>query len=423
MPKATQAKLLSKLTPDEAALLLEDWGFIARPNQLTPSGEWYVWLILAGRGWGKTRTGAEWVIAQAIAGRNWGAIVGRTAADARDVMVEGESGILNKSPSWFMPKYEPSKRRLTWPNGVTATTFSADIPDQLRGPQHSWAWADEMAAWRYMDAWDNLQMGLRLGDNPQVVVTTTPRPIPRLKELISRPDTHLTRGSTYENKNLSAKARRIFAELYEGTRLGRQELYAELLSDVLGALWTHETIEKNTIKDKPYIAEGYERIIVAIDPAVSANENSSNETGIIVAGKKDSKFYVIDDLSGIYQPSEWAKIANDAYEHWQCDAVVIEVNQGGDMAKHTLKTVNNRMKIKAVRATRGKYTRAEPIAALYEQGKVKHHGTFAKLEDQLCTWVQGSASPDRLDALVWAITDLALGASRNLDTAENPFFN
>jgi phage terminase large subunit-like protein len=407
LPEATRQQLIASLTDEEAVALLYDWQFWARPNQLIPKSVWNAWLILAGRGYGKTRTGAETV-------RNWAetlpgiriALVGRTAADVRDVMVEGESGILAISPPYFMPRYEPSKRRLTWPNGTMATTYSGDKPDQLRGPQHHKAWTDELAAWRYPEAYDQLLFGLRLGDNPQTVNTTTPRPIPIIREMMKSPNTVVTRGSTFENAaNLAPRALEELKRKYENTRLGRQELFAELLDDVPGALWKRDTLEKHRVNKIPTL----KRITIAIDPAISANEDSSNETGITVQGlSPDDHGYMLDDLSGIFTPDEWARRAVNAYHEYRADAIVVEVNQGGDMVTHTIRTVDPTVNVKTVRATKGKYTRAEPVAALYEQGKVHHVGMFAALEDQYCTWVQGEDSPDRLDAAVWGLTELML---------------
>lgn len=403
-----------EMTPAEAEAILYDWSFWARKTvrrtdgtytgQQAPPGNWYTWLIMAGRGYGKTRTGGEQVrqwVEQAGARRI--ALVGRTAADVRDVMVEGESGLLNISPSWFRPHYEPSKRRLTWPNGAIATTYSADEPNLLRGPQHEKAWCDEPAAWRYDEAWDQLTFGLRLGDNPQIVATTTPRPVKLIRDLIAEPDTVVTRGSTYENRaNLSPKALEKFEKKYAGTRLGRQELYAVLLLDVPGALWTLTLIDRDRVQTAPEM----KRIVVSVDPATTATEESS-ETGIIVGGLgKDNHGYVLEDVTLTGSPHEWATAAIDAFDRWEADRIVIEVNQGGDMVEHTLRTVRRDVPIKQVRATRGKLTRAEPISAFYEQGLIHHVGAFAELEDQMTTWVPGEQSPDRMDALVWCMTEL-----------------
>ncbi len=401
-----KAKIWASLTIKERALLEYEWSFWARPSQRAPVGNWRTWLIDAGRGFGKTRSGAEWVREQAIADpMARGALVGRTAADVRDVMIQGESGILACSPPWFRPKYEPSKRRLVWPNGAMATAYSADKPDQLRGPQHTFAWADELASWRYTDAWDQLQFGLRLGKNPRQVVTTTPRPTPTIRALLRAATTAVTRGSTYDNKaNLAPAFLDEIVRKYEGTRLGRQELYAELLEDVPGALWKRSMIDKVHVVAAPQMR----RIVVAIDPAVSSTE-ASDETGIVCAGLGiDGRGYVLEDASGRYSPGEWASAAVKLYRDNQCDRIVAETNNGGALVEANLRTVDFNIPYRGVHASQGKRTRAEPIAALYEQGRISHVGALPQLEDQLCEWdpTMSTKSPDRLDALVWALTDL-----------------
>lgn len=422
----TRAALLADCSDEDAAALLYDWrGLWARDAQATPAGDWRTWLILAGRGFGKTRTGAEWVREQVESGKARRiALVARTAADARDVMVEGESGILAISPPWFRPKYEPSKRRLTWPNGAIATTYSGDEPALLRGPQHDAAWADERAAWRYDDAWDQLMFGLRLGQDPRCVVTTTPRPTKAIKELVKDPTTHVTRGSTYDNKaNLAKAFLEKIVKKYEGTRLGRQELEAAILEDTEGALWTLAGIEETRTQDRP---ESLDRIVVGVDPAVTSGE-SSNETGIVVCGMRGrglaAEYFVLEDFSIHGTPDEWARRAKTAYEAWSADLIVGEVNNGGDLVEHTLRTVAPHLPYKAVRASRGKAKRAEPISALWEQKRARILGMLAKLEDQMTTWVpglqvmdDGETSPDRMDAMVWAMTELSGGIStpRNL---------
>jgi phage terminase large subunit-like protein len=402
--------LIGGLTEQQVAALLYDWPFWARPKQLPPPGDWWVWLVLAGRGWGKTRTGAEMVRHIATSGRCPRiALVSRTAADVRDVIVEGESGLLTISPPWFRPTYEPSKRRLTWPNGVIATTFSADEPDALRGPQFFFAWADELASWRFPEAWDLLQMAVRLGEQPRIVATTTPRPTRLIRELVADPRCVVTRGTTYENaEHLSPKFLRDVVRRYEGTRLGRQELYAELLTDAPGALWTRAVLERSRQRweqlgrQVPPLA----RVVVAIDPAVTAGEESA-ETGIIVAGTDErGDVWVLEDLSLRGTPHEWASAAVGAARAYRANSLVAEVNNGGDMVIATIHSLDPSAVVHRVVASRGKFTRAEPVAALYEQQRVHHVGYLADLEDQLCTWVPGDPSPDRLDALVWAITAL-----------------
>jgi phage terminase large subunit-like protein len=420
LPEAARNQRIAALTPGQAVSLLYQWRFWARPNQLPPDGDWRVWLLLAGRGFGKTRTGAEMIRARAIAktARRF-ALVAPTAGDARDVMVEGESGILAISPPWERPRYEPSKRRLTWPNGAICTLFSADEPERLRGPQHDAAWCDELASWRYPEAWDMLMFGLRLGTDPRVIVTTTPRPTRLLRELVADPTVLVTRGTTYENRaNLAPSFLGQIIRKYQGTRLGRQELDAELLEDIPGALWNRGIIEATRARS----AAPLTRIVVAIDPAASSTD-AADETGIVVAGRDDHGHgWVLGDASGRYQPIEWAKTAISAYRSHSADRIVAEVNNGGEMVEATLRMVEPNVSFSAVRASRGKITRAEPVAALYEQGRVHHLGVFPQLEDQMCAFTashrsddkarSSGCSPDRVDALVWALTDLLVEPMR-----------
>ena len=409
LPADARAQTIASLTPDAAEALLYDWPFWARPEQLAPDGDWRVWLVLAGRGFGKTRTGAEWVRAQVEAGRcSRIALVAPTAADARDVMVEGESGLLAISSPRFRPTYEPSKRRVTWPNGAIATTYSADEPERLRGPQHDGAWCDEPASWRYPDSYDMLMFGLRLGADPRCVVTGTPKPVRLIRELVAAPTTHVTRGSTYDNAaNLAPAFMAQIVAKYQSTRIGRQELYAEILDDTPGALWKRDALDALRLVKHPDLA----RIVVAIDPAVTSNEGS-DETGIIGAGigAEDKHGYVLEDASLRGTPLQWAQAAVTLYHKLKADRIVAEANQGGDMVAHTIHTVDPNVPVKLVHASRGKVARAEPVAALYEQSRVHHVGTFPDMEDQMCNWTQGDASPDRLDALVWALTELLLDA-------------
>jgi phage terminase large subunit-like protein len=379
----------------------------ARSNQLPPDGDWLVWLILSGRGWGKTRTGAEWIAHQAISQPNtrW-AIIAPTFSDARDTCVEGESGVqsvLNRYRQ--IHSWNRSMGELRLRNGSRIKLFSADEPERLRGPQHHGAWCDELAAWRYDEAWDQLMFGLRLGERPQTVVTTTPKPRRLVKSLLSREGVAITRGSTFENeKNLYETALMGLRARYEGTRIGRQELMGELLTDVEGALWTLSMIDELRVEKEP---ENLIQIVVAIDPAVTANENS-DETGIIIAGRDaQGEGYVLADYSMKASPLEWAHRVIDAFDQYEANTVVVEVNNGGDMIPTVLRQVRPTLPIKEVRATRGKKLRAEPIAAMYEQGRIHHVGVFEKLEDQMTTWtVDDPKSPDRLDALVWAMTSL-----------------
>lgn len=401
---------------------MRDWEFLARPEQLPPPGDWRTWLFLAGRGAGKTRSGAEWARGCVKAGYGRIALIAPTAADARDVMVEGTSGIL--SVSWQhdrdhagrvigLPTYEPSKRRLTWGNGAIATLFSAEEPERLRGPQHDAIWADELAAWKdAQDAWDMAMFGLRLGDDPKCMVSTTPKPIPILRALLRDPTTVISRATTYANRaNLAGAFLDQIVRKYEGTRLGRQELEGELLEEAEGALWNREMIEKARLKGP---LPQMRRIVVAVDPAVTAKAES-NLTGIVAAGLGvDGRGYVLADASGRLSPDGWARKAIAQYDALKADRVVAEGNQGGDLVRHTIQSVRPNVPVTIVHASRGKQARAEPVAALYEQGRVSHAAPFAELEDQMCTWEPlgdpPPPSPDRIDALVWALTALMVNA-------------
>ena len=376
---------------------------------------------MAGRGFGKTRTLCEWAHRQAMdRPTSRGAMVAATAADVRDVLVEGESGLLAIAPPWERPDYEPSKRRVTWPNGSQATLFSADVPGRLRGPQYHWAIADELAAWRYGEAWDMLQLGVRLGDDPRIVVGTTPRPTPTVRALLNDPATVVTRGSTYANAaNLAPRFLARIRAQYEGTRLGRQEIEGELLEDTPGALWNLELIESTRARDVPRDAETNEpelyRVVVGVDPSATS---PGDEAGIIVAGMaSNGHAYVFGDASLQGSPHTWGSAAVKAYHQHHADRLVAEVNNGGEMVELTIRTVDDRVSYKPVYASRGKRTRAEPVAALYEQGKVHHVGTLAQLEDEMCHWVPGDPSPNRMDALVWTLTELMLNDPERVEYA------
>jgi len=411
-----RVELAHRLTEDPAVArtVWFGWDNHGRQEQLLPAGDdWIVWLLLAGRGFGKTRTGAETVRALVEGHGEAGlriALIGPTAGDVRSVMVEGESGLLAVHPPGEAPVYEPSNHRVVWRNGTIATCFSADEPQRLRGPQHHFAWADELAAWRYAeDAWNMLMLGLRLGDRPRAMITTTPKPLRLIRELATANTTYLTRGSTYDNKdNLASTFLSTIVSKYEGTRLGRQELNAELLEQADGALWTRKAIEDARIPSgsQPELR----RTVIAIDPAVTTGENA-DETGIVVAGiGYDGQAYVLRDASGRYTPNEWATRAVNLYRLHRADRIVAETNNGGEMIELTLRTVWREVPFKPVSASKGKQARAEPVAALYEQGRVRHAGGFPALEDQMCNWEPGSGagSPDRVDALVWALSELVL---------------
>lgn len=384
------------------------WKAKARPDQLTPDGDWLTWLILAGRGWGKTRTGAEDVGWYGLlnAGSRI-AIVAPTAADARDTCVEGDSGLISVMPRECIKAWNRSLGEMILTNGTRYKCFSAEEPERLRGPQHHRAWADELAAWKYPEAWDQLLFGLRLGQHPQVVVTTTPKPTQIIKTLAASPNAKVTRGNTFDNAaNLAPAALEQLKAKYEGTRLGRQELYAEILGDLPGAIWTLTTLDAYRLKEQPDL----KRILVAVDPAASNNEDS-DEHGIVVGGVTDDRRgIVIEDASLRGSPLDWGRRAVSLYRSYGADGIVIEVNQGGDMVKHVLHSIDPDANVIEVRASRGKHVRAEPIAALYEQGRCAHVGSFAELETQMTQMTthgyEGDGSPDRVDALVWLMTEL-----------------
>ncbi len=406
---------LDSLSEIEAAHLLHDWAFWARPEQHPPATSWETWLVLAGRGFGKTRTGAEWVRAEAESGRRRRiALVGPTLRDVRKTMVEGEAGVVSISPPWFRPLFVKTAQRLVWPNGVVADLYSAERPERLRGPSHDAAWADELAAWTHLEeTWDNLELTLRGGADPRRVVTTTPKPRQGLKRLIADPATYVTRGATSANAaNLAKGYITRLERRYAGTRLGRQELNAEMLEDAEGALWSLKRLDELRVAAPPELV----RVVVAIDPAVSTGPRSA-ETGIVVAGiGADGIGYVLADRSGRFRPEEWASRAISAFRAHRADRIVGEVNNGGDLVEATLRAVDASLPFRAVSASRGKRIRAEPVAALYEQNRVRHVGALPRLEDQMVGWQPGEdeTSPDRVDALVWALTDLMLG--------EPPFF-
>jgi phage terminase large subunit-like protein len=390
----------------------EKWRFWQRSDQKEPDADWRAWLVMAGRGYGKTRMGAEWVsgLAATHPGARF-ALVSATLNEARQVMVEGESGLLSL-PFAERPHWEPSLRRLTWTNGAVATLYSAAEPESLRGPQHDFAWADEIAKWPCgIAAWDNLMLGLRLGAAPKVMATTTPRPVPLVRRLVGEGGVFVTKGRTADNQmNLPPDYLAAVKAMYEGTRWGRQELDGELIEDVEGALWSRDLIERQRIPSVPDM----KRIVIGVDPPISANGDAC---GIVAVGLGcDGKSYVLGDhtVKGA-SPEGWARAVAGAVEAWNADRVVAEDNQGGNMVESTLRAADLAMPVKRVHASRGKSARAEPVAALYEAARAFHVGAFPELEDQMCGLVVGGGyegpgrSPDRADALVWAMTELMLG--------------
>ncbi len=395
--------LIKALSNKEQASLAHDWEFWARPDQLPPPTDWRYWLVLAGRGFGKTRIGAEWVRQQARTSQHI-TIAGATSDDARTIMVEGESGILAVCSDRERPKYLAHKREIHWPNGGKTLVMSADEPERFRGKQHEILWADELASWRYPESWDQAMLGLRLG-KPVALVTTTPRPTPIIRRLLADPHTAITRGSTYDNRdNLAPEFFDTILKRYEGTRLGRQELMAEMLLDNPNALWQRDTIDLSRVQSAPEL----KRCVIGVDPAATGGDDA-DLTGIVAAGLgRDGRGYALGDYSLRGSPDAWARKVVWAFEKHKADRVIVEVNNGGDMCESVLRHVAPNLPITQVRASTGKWARAEPIAALYEQGRIAHVGSFPELEDQMCDYVpgEGKRSPDRMDALVWAFTHL-----------------
>ncbi|WP_159730287.1 DNA-packaging protein [Methylosinus sp. Ce-a6] len=416
-------ELIAGLSAREIATLLSDWEFCAREDQWPPllagdGAPWRVWLILGGRGAGKTRAGAEWVRAVARGRPQFAprplspiALVGESAAHVRDVMIEGVSGILAAHERSERPLWEPSRKRLTFDNGVVAQAFSAEDPDSLRGPQFSAAWCDELAKWRYAEeSWDMLQFGLRLGEWPRQIVTTTPRPIPLLKRLMSERGVVTTRATTRQNAaNLAPSFLESVVAQYAGTRLGRQELDGEIVEERADALWSREMLESARVAASPPL----ERIVVAVDPPASSTKRA-DRCGIVAAGIANESLFVLEDGTlEAARPAQWARAAVALYHRIEADALIAEVNQGGEMVRAVIHEADPSVPVKEARATRGKYLRAAPVAQLYEQGRVRHVGAFPQLEDEMCDFgtdgLSSGRSPDRLDALVWAVHALALG--------------
>jgi phage terminase large subunit-like protein len=414
-------QLMATIDPRWLSVLLDDFEIFARADQLpapvTLDQSWTTWLILGGRGAGKTRAGAEWVKGMALGRAPYAtaptspiALVGETFADVREVMVEGVSGIRAIHTNDDRPEWQASRRRLVWPNGAIAQGFSAEDPESLRGPQFAAAWADELGKWKNPDAtWDMLQFGLRLGTNPRQVVTTTPRPIALLKRLAFDKTTIVSRATTRDNAmHLAPSFLETIVKRYAGTRLGRQELDGEFIEDRADALFPREMLEESRVDEAPNL----QRIVVAIDPPAGGKRGGI--CGIICCGRAENgTVYVLEDASiEAARPDQWAAKALSLYHAREADALVAEINQGGDMVANVIRSIDANVPMTPVRATRGKHVRAEPVAALYAQGKVKHVGAFAELEDQMCLFgpdgLSSGKSPDRLDALVWAVTSLAL---------------
>lgn len=418
MPETMRERVLAGLNDAAAQALAHDWHWLARPQQLAPEGNWAIWLMMAGRGFGKTRAGAEWVrsIAESDPGARI-ALVGATLGEARAVMVEGPSGIMSIAPWWNRPVFSPALRKLIWPNGAMASLFGAAEPEALRGPQFTHGWADEIAKWPGAEAgWDNLMMGMRLGSRPQVLATTTPRPVPLIRRLVAREgeDVVVTRGRTIDNAaHLADGFLAAMERSYGGTRLGRQELQGELIEEAHGALWSRALLDRCRVTHVP--GGGLlSRVVVAVDPPASVDGDAC---GIVVAGiGGDGRAYVIADASveGM-TPEGWARAVAAAALVHGADRVVAEANNGGAMVESVLRAAEAGLPVRLVHASRGKVARAEPVAALYEAGRVAHRGAFWPLEDQMCGMVMGGGyvgpgrSPDRADALVWALTELMLG--------------
>lgn len=419
LAEAEREAWFRRLSEKEAEAKLTDWSFWRRPEQAAPEGDWRVWLLMAGRGFGKTRAGAEWVrgLAESHPGARI-ALVGSNLGEARSLMVEGESGLLAIAPDATRPAFEPSLRRLSWPNGAIATLYSAAEPESLRGPEHHFAWADEIGKWeRGSDAWTNLALTLRIGDAPRIAATTTPRPSPLLLKLAREAGVVVRRGSTAANAaNLAETWLAAMQAVYGGTRLGRQELGGELLAEAEGALWNHALIERCRGQSVPPLR----RVVVGVDPPAGLDGDAC---GIVAAGLgEDGRAHVLADASVAGRsPEGWARAVAETARAWAADRVIAEKNNGGEMVAAVLRAADIALPVTLAHASRGKAARAEPVAALYETGRARHAGLFPELEDQMCGLVPGGAyagpgrSPDRADALVWALTELMLGPGGALD--------
>ncbi|MGU3574751.1 DNA-packaging protein [Brucellaceae bacterium C25G] len=407
------------LSITQTIALSREWLFQARDAQLPPTGNWRSWLILGGRGSGKTRAGAEWVSGMALGlapftNKAIGhiALVGETLGDIREVMVDGPSGILSVS-RLERPRYETTRRRLLWQNGAVASLYSSEDPDSLRGPQFDAAWCDELAKWKHaQETWDMLQFGLRLGDNPRQIITTTPRAVPLLRHLLDDKNIPVTRMKTRENAaHLASGFMVSIEERYGNTQLGRQELDGEMIEERADALWSRDLIEEVICKDTPEL----KRIVVALDPPATSNKHS-DACGIVVAGLDENGVghVLLDASMNQVKPHQWARRAVTLYHQFEADAIIAEVNQGGEMVSAVIGAQDQSVPVRSVRAKRGKYLRAEPVASLYEQGRVRHAARFPALEDEMCDFapdgLSSGRSPDRLDAMVWALSELMLGS-------------
>jgi len=422
LPEADQIKLLNQLTESEAESLYYDWSFWARPDQRLPEGLGkdgkFIWMVLTGRGWGKTRTATETTIDAVNRGYKYLSLVGATAEEVRDVMIEGESGLLAHSPPWNKPEYIPSLKTIIWKNGARANIYYGTEPEKSRGAQSDFVWMDELCKYKYPeDTYDNLMFGCRLGKNPIVMITTTPKPTKLIKQISKDDRCIITRGSTKDNfRNLAPVFISSIVRKYEGTRLGRQELNGEILDDNPNALWNRaKDIDAHRIKpeDMPVL----KRIVVSVDPSGSSSE-TSDECGIISCGvgaapklpgvmNSDlTHFYIVDDASLRGKPLQWGQEVVDRYNSLRADRIVAEINYGGEMVESNIKTIDKNVPYSSVWASRSKYIRAEPISTLYEQGRVHHVGFYPELEDELSEWTPGAKSPNRLDAMVWGVTFL-----------------
>ncbi|HKR17006.1 DNA-packaging protein [Rhizorhapis sp.] len=414
LPEKAFLRLLRRFPEEELEGLVRNWEFWSRAGQREPEGDWRVWLLMAGRGFGKTRAGAEWVRSVAEAdGAARIALVGATLHEARSVMVEGPSGLLAIAPEGKRPVYAPSLRRLVWRSGAQAMLYGAAEPESLRGPEHSHGWADEIAKWPDGEGgWDNLMMGMRMGARPRIVATTTPRPVPLVRRLVRESDVVMTRGRTGENRmNLPGSFLAAMEAGFRGTRLGRQELDGELIEEIEGALWSRELIERRRVRAAPAVR----RMVIGVDPPASAH---GDVCGIVaVALCADGRAYVVADASVAGRsPEGWARAVAEAAQLHGADRVIAEANNGGAMVESVLRAADFALPVRLVHAARGKVARAEPVAALYEAGKALHCGAFPELEDEMCGLMTGGGyegpgrSPDRADALVWAMTEVMLGS-------------